>query len=113
VRKNSVADQYLGRAGFSYGIWPQQGLSLSFGGRVDGIPTRDLVGGSEGFRRPGYAVYVEPGLQWTKGRNIFNLYTPVLMAANRQKNIYDDRYGTHGPAAFADFLIISSFSRAF
>jgi hypothetical protein len=42
-----------------------------------------------------------------------NLFTPVLVTANRQKNIYDDRYGTHGPGAFADYLIIASFSRRF
>jgi hypothetical protein len=29
------------------------------------------------------------------------------------KNIYDDRYGSHGPGAFADFLVIASFSRKF
>jgi len=113
VRNNSVPDQYLGRVGLSYVIWPEQGLALSFGGRVDGVPTRDLVGGSEGFRRPGYAVYVEPGVSWTRGPNTFNLFTPVMMTVNRQKNIYDDRYGTHGPAAFADFLIIASLSRKF
>ena len=113
VRRLSVPDQYLGRLGVSYAIWPEQGLSMSFGGRVEGVPTRDLVGGSEGFRRPGYAVSVEPGVSWTRGPNTFNLFTPVRVAANRQKNIYDDRYGTHLPAAFADFLIITSFSRRF
>ena len=113
VRNLSVPDQYLGRVGLSYAIWPEQGLSLSFGGRVDGVPTRDLVGSSEGFRRPGYAVYIEPGLSWTRGQNTFNVFTPVRVAANRQKNIYDDRFGTHGPAAFADFLIIASLSRKF
>ena len=113
VRNNSVPDQYLGRAGLSYTIWPEQVLALSFGGRIDGIPTRDLVGGSEGFRRPGFSIYVEPGVSWTRGPNTFNLFTPVMMTVNRQKNIYDDRYGTHGPAAFADFLIIASLSRKF
>jgi hypothetical protein len=112
-RKLSVPDQYLGRAGVSYTIWPQQGLSISLGGRIDGVPTRDLVGGSEGFRRPGFAVSVEPGVSWTRGQHTFNLFTPVLIYANRQKNIYDDRYDTHLPAAFADFLIIASFARKF
>ena len=113
IRNLSVPDQYQGRVGLTYAIWPQQGLSLSFGGRIDGVPPRDLVGGSEGFRRPGYSVYVEPGVSWTRGQNTFNIFTPVLVAANRQKNIYDDRYGTHGPGAFADFLIIASFLRKF
>lgn len=68
---------------------------------------------AEGFRRPGYSVYVEPGVSWTRGQNTFNLFTPVMVAVNRQKNIYDDRFGSHGPAVFADFLIITSFSRKF
>jgi hypothetical protein len=113
IRRNSVPDQYLGRVGLTYAIWPEQGVTLSFGGRIDGVPTRDLVGGSEGFRRPGYSVSVEPGVSWSRGQNTFNLFTPVMIYANRQKNIYDDRYGTHGPGAFADYLIITSFSRKF
>ena len=113
IRKLSVPDQYLGRVGLNYAIWPEQGLSLSLGGRIDGIPARDLVGGSEGFRRPGYSVYIEPGVSWTRGKNTFNLYTPVLVRAERQRNIYDDRYGTHGPGAFAEFLIIASLTRQF
>jgi hypothetical protein len=113
VRPLSVPDQYLGRVGVSYGIWPQQGLSLSFGGRIDGVPTRDLIGGNEGFRRPGFSVYVEPGVTWMRGKNTFNLFTPVLVDANRERNIYDDRFGGHGPGAFADYLIIASFLRRF
>ena len=113
VRQLSVPDQYLGRVGINYAVWPDKGLSLSFGGRIDGIPPRDLIGGSEGFRRPGFSVYVEPGISWTGGKNTFNLFTPVLVDANREKNIYDDRYGGHGPGAFADFLIIASFTRKF
>jgi hypothetical protein len=113
TRNLSVPDQYLGRVGLSYAIWPEEGLSLSLGGRVDGIPTRDLIGGSEGFRRPGYSVYVEPGLSWTHDKNTFNLYTPVLLSANREKNIYDDRFGGHGPGAFAEYVIIASYSRRF
>jgi hypothetical protein len=113
VRNLSVPDQYSGRIGFGYPIWPKQQLSLSLGGRIDGVPPRDLVGGSEGFRRPGYAVSIEPGVSWSRHDNAFNLFTPVMVYANRQKNIYDDRYGTHGPAAFADFVIIASFSHKF
>jgi hypothetical protein len=71
------------------------------------------VGGSEGFRRPGYSISVEPGVSWNRGDNSLNLFTPVMVYANRQKNIYDDRFGTHGPAAFADFLILVSYSRKF
>lgn len=113
VRQLSVPDQYVGRAGVSYEVWPTKGIAVSFGGRIDGVPTRDLVGGSEGFRRPGYAISVEPGVSWRHRSNSINLFTPVMVMANRQKNIYDDRYGTHGAAAFADFLIIASYSHRF
>ena len=113
VRQLSAPDQYSGRAGVSYEVWPAKGFSVSVGGRIDGVPTRDLIGGSDGFRRPGYAISVEPGVSWRRGDNSFSLFTPVLIAANRQKNIYDDRYGTHGPAAFADFVVIASFAHRF
>ena len=113
IRNLSVPDQYSARAGVEFTLWPEQGLSLSLGGRIDGVPPRDLVGGDEGFRRPGYAVSIEPGVSWNRGPNRFSVFTPIMVHANRQKNIYDDRYGTHGPAAFADFLIITSFSRQF
>ncbi len=113
ARYLSVPDQYLGRLGLQYVIWPEQGLSLSFGGRIDGIPTRDLIGGSDGFRRPGFSLYVEPGVSWTQGKNTLSVFTPVLIDANRQKNIYDDRYYGHGAGAFADFLVIASFSHWF
>lgn len=112
-RINSVPDQYMGRAGLSYAIWPEQGLALSVGVRVDGVPSRDLVGGNEGFRLPGLAVYCEPGVSWTRGESTFNLYTPIMAYANRTKNIYDDRYGGHGAGAFADYLLIASLTRRF
>ncbi|HTG43841.1 MAG TPA: hypothetical protein VK633_04855, partial [Verrucomicrobiae bacterium] len=32
IRHNTIADQYVGRTGLSYLIWPEQGLSLSLGG---------------------------------------------------------------------------------
>jgi len=50
---DSIADAYLGRAGFEYLVWPKYTLSFSIAGRIDGVPLNDLAGGSEGFRRPG------------------------------------------------------------
>jgi hypothetical protein len=55
-RNLSVPDQYMGRVGLNYALLPQKGVSASFGGRIDGIPSRDVFGGSDGFRRPGMAV---------------------------------------------------------
>src|SRR3989454_11566939 len=56
----SVPDVYSGRVGLMYGLLPEQGLSVSLGGRIDGIPYHDLVGGGDdGFRRPGHVVFLE------------------------------------------------------
>src|SRR5688572_1099254 len=51
---NSIWDAYVGRVGLHYAIWPSQGLALSLGGRVEGVPPEDAIGGSRGRRRPGY-----------------------------------------------------------
>src|SRR5437763_16835055 len=59
---NSVPDQYVGRVGLGYLLWPKHGLTLTLGGRVEGIPVYDLIGGSDGYRASGYAVSIEPGL---------------------------------------------------
>src|SRR5262245_25709193 len=37
-------------------LWPSQGLTVSLGGRIDGIPARDVVGGGEGGSDPERAI---------------------------------------------------------
>ncbi|MBI4660437.1 MAG: hypothetical protein HY735_16495 [Verrucomicrobia bacterium] len=106
---NSVWDSYLMRGGLSYALWPSKGLALSLGGRVEGVPPEDAFGESEGRRRPGFAVSIEPGLTWTHKQTSLSLSAPVALYRNRQKN-YQDRAGD---AAFADFLILSSISYRF
>ncbi|MBI2947068.1 MAG: hypothetical protein HYY23_05445 [Verrucomicrobia bacterium] len=112
-RMQSVPDTYVGRIGLSYALWPSQGLSLSLGGRIEGIPVHDLVGGSDGYRGGGYAISIEPGLVWTKGRNTFAFSAPVAVERNRQRTVPNRRSGTHWGAAFADFLLQASYSRRF
>ena len=119
---NSIPDQYQGRLGLSYLLWPHQGLAFSLGARIDGINQRDLIGRSDGFRRPGYSIYVEPGLILSRGKTTFSLYVPVLAAANRQLSVPDKEFfrgddhppGPHKYAgAFADYLVLFSVSRRF
>jgi len=104
---NTVPDQYLGRIGLSYAIWPSKGLSISLGGRVDGIPVNDAIGDSNGFRRAGYSVYVDPGVNWIFGKNILSLNVPVAVARNIQKT------ATASGGGLADFVIVAAFSRQF
>lgn len=108
----SVADQYMARAGFQYNfLGALRGLSGSIGGRIEVIPVEDLLGGSKGFRRPGYVVSVEPGLLLQKKKSVFFLTVPVALERNRTRSVTDKEAtitsGTyrHGDAAFADYAI--------
>lgn len=108
----SIADQYFGRVGMSYTFWPEQGLTLSFGGRIEGIPAYDAVGDSMGFRRPGYTISVEPSIAWSFGRNVLAVYAPVAVYRNRERSAPEVAlHRPRGDAAFADYSIIASFSR--
>jgi len=109
----SVPDQYFGKLGFSYLLWPEKGLFVSLAGRVEGVPVRDLIGGSDGFRRPGIAVSVEPGVGFNVGRFSFNVSAPVAVYRNRFQSVTDKEMGRHGDAAFADWFILAGVSRRF
>lgn len=103
----SVADQYLARAGYSYSGASWKGFELSLGGRLEGVPVEDMIGDSDGFRRPGFALSVEPGLSWTRGVNTFALSVPVAVHRNRQRSVPDRAVpGRHGDAAFADYIVM-------
>jgi len=101
----SICDQFLARVGVAYstGKW-----LFSLGGRVEGIPSSDLVGESTGRRRPGYIVDAEPGIGFSNGVDRINLNVPIAIYRNRTKSVYDlaDPEGKrHGDAAFADYAI--------
>lgn len=108
----SVPDQYMARLGFNYSfLGTLKGLSASLGGRLEGIPVYDLVGGSEGFRRPGYIVSIEPGLSYNMKKSMVFLTLPWALVRNRTQSVTDKENskltGTtrHGDAAFADYAI--------
>jgi hypothetical protein len=105
---NSIWDAYVARAGLQYAIWPSQGLALSLGGRIEGVPPQDLIGDTVGRRRPGYAVSIEPGMTWSYKQATLNVTAPV--ALHRRRENYLDR---PGDAAFADFVILSSITYRF
>jgi hypothetical protein len=110
----SVPDSYLGRAGLEYAIWPAQGLSFSLGGRIEGVPPRDLIGGDLGRRRPGYAISIEPGVTWVRGRYLAAVTAPVALERNRQPDYGSlDGVRREGDSAFADFTINASFAVRF
>lgn len=109
----SVADQYLARAGVVVPVPRARGWTVSFGGRIEGVPVRDILGRSNGFRRPGYAVSVEPGVNYSRGRDLWSVSVPVAVERNRRRSVTDIRDNRHGDAAFADYLLVVGYSRRF
>jgi len=99
------------------------GVSKHFGvsvaGRMEGVPSSDLIGGDLGRRRPGYSIAVEPGTTFTWGQNLVSLSVPWLVRRVRTQNISDklasERTGEHvnGDAAFADAVVIVGLSMRF
>lgn len=108
----SVPDQYAARLGAII-MTPVHGLFFYGGGRIEGIPSSDLIGGDEGFRRPGYAISLEPGLSYNIRNVAFNFTVPIAVERNRTKNFSDKENDRHGDAAFADYLINFGFSWRF
>ena len=112
----SIPDTYLGRMGVEYLASATHGISLSLGGRIEGVTVYDLFGGSTGFRRPGYSIAVEPGISIARARWSARLYVPVAVSRNRLQSEPDKlataASGTYkqGDAAFADYLVMLSVS---
>jgi hypothetical protein len=101
----SVPDQFMARAGVAY---TGSKLGASVGVRDDCLPSEDLIGGSSGFRRPGYIISIEPGITYSlKNINLYS-YVPIALVRNRTQSYSDklrtEKTGvyTQGDAAFAD-----------
>ena len=109
----SVTDQYLFRGGLSHAIPGVRHLSASFGGRMEGIPVRDAFGASNGFRRPGYIISIDPGIMYSFRRTTISVNGPWAVERNRRRSVPDIHDGKHGDAAFADYTLIAVLSHRF
>lgn len=104
----SVPDQYMVRAGASHHVG---GLTLSGGARLECVPAEDLIGGSNGFRRPGYVLSAEPVVAWKMKRTQLYVSVPVALVRDRTQSVPDKirtaKTGVYaqGDAAFADYSI--------
>jgi hypothetical protein len=111
----SVADQYLLRSGVTKLLPKARSMAWSMGIRLEGVPVRDLIGKSNGFRRPGYALSIDPGFMMSRWGNTFMVSVPYAVKRDRRRSVPDiARSATaHGDAAFADYSIIIGYSRRF
>ena len=109
----SVSDQYLARGGVAHAVPKVPGLVVTFGGRWEGVPVRDLLGRSNGFRRPGYAISGDPGLLYSRWGYVFSCNVPWAIERNRRRSVPDIANGIHGDAALADYVLTLGLSRRF
>ena len=80
---------------------------------MEGIPSEDLLGKTDGFRRPGYIISAEPSVSYTRGSHSFAVNVPIALERNRTRNVIDKTQGINpdtgkeiiGDAAFADWLL--------
>ena len=104
----SVPDQYMIRAGVNVKF---DRLFASAGMRDDCLPVRDLIGGSDGFRRPGYIISAEPGITYVFPKVSVYAFVPIAIVRDRTQSVPDKittaltgNY-THGDAAFANCVV--------
>ena len=111
----SAADEYLMQAGIAYMVEKVPGLTVTGGLRKEGVPAHDIIGGNEGFRRPGYAVSLEPGVLYSihGGKDLISANIDRALYRNRVASVPDMQLGTHGDAAFADWLWLAGFQHRF
>jgi hypothetical protein len=108
------SDQYLLEAGVSVPIQQVRGLAVVFGPRYEGVPARNLFPNSNGgFRRAGFAVSAGPGLQYGRGSNILSASVFKAVHRDRTTSVPDEVYGTHGDAAFAQYVWLASYTHRF
>jgi len=107
---NAIQDQYLLQAGVSHPISVVKGLTLTFGPRMEGVPASDLIGNDLGFRRPGFAISAEPGFIYGHGRNMIQASVGKAVYRDRTRSVPDKMLGTHGDAAFADYVWLLSYT---
>jgi hypothetical protein len=110
----SVPDVYQARLGAAVSVWPDQGLSLSLGGRLDGVPRNDLFGGgdSTAVKRPSQIFYADPGLSLSRGKTLFTLSVPIRLYVNRKQSGLEARTpNAVSGGGYAKYLIFASISR--
>jgi hypothetical protein len=105
----AVPDQFSLRGGVSYNTY--QNLSTSLGVRYEGVPVKDILGGNNGFRRPGNVLSIDPGVAFSKNNFSLTLNVPFAVRRERPQSVTDKQTEAltgeprNGDAAFADYLI--------
>jgi hypothetical protein len=104
----TVPDVFSFRAG---AYLNSNNLSYSAGLRLEGSPVHDLIGASNGDRRAGYNLSVEPGILYKMKKGTLYAYLPVTVSRKALQTIPDKNLSkiigvnTMSSASSADYLI--------
>jgi hypothetical protein len=110
----SVTDQYLYRGGISQSVPKVRGFVVSLGIRGEGVPVRDLIGSSDGFRRPGKIISLDPGVMFNYKTYTLSVNGPYALYRDRPPSVPEIKYDiTNGDAFFADYTVIASLTHHF
>ncbi|HLH15746.1 MAG TPA: hypothetical protein VKX45_00925 [Bryobacteraceae bacterium] len=107
---NAIQDQYLLQAGVAHPVHRIKGLTVTFGPRMEGVPARNLIGNDLGFRRPGFAISAEPGIIYSFKGSMLQASVGKAVYRDRTRSVPDIMLGTHGDAAFADYVWLVSYT---
>ncbi len=110
IPETSVTDAYVLRAGAYFNVKDQ--LTISAGIRKEGVPVRDFIGASNGTRRPGYYLSVEPGLIYRMKKVSWYLQAPMNIKRSIEQNVTDEVVSeitgtyTSSPGGSANFQLL-------
>ncbi len=99
---NSVPDAFTIRGGANVTV---KNLVFWGGMRMEGSPVHDLVGGSNGQRRAGYSVSVEPGVNYNFKKSMIYLFVPVPVYRTINQSMPDKELGLPSRGGMPDYLI--------
>ena len=109
-----VPDTYSGRLGLAYLLPVLQGFVVSFGGRINGVTVKDLVGGGDLYwRRPGIRSVRRTRDHLDLGPNMASISVPLRVYQNKLDSLLDVSLNRHIGADFAPYLFLASFARRF
>ncbi len=111
--ENSVPDVYSLRAGAFINL---KKISFSAGIRDEGSPVNDFIGGSNGLRRAGYNLSLEPGVIYKMKNTVIYFYAPIIIDRRIKQNVPDKKMteltgvNTVGLGGSPDYLLMVGIS---
>ena len=99
---SSVPDAYTMRGGANFTV---RDLVIWGGVRLEGSPVHDVFGGSNGQRRAGYSVSVEPGINYKFGKSTIYLFVPLPVYRTMNQTVPDKELGRPSRGGMTDYLI--------